>query len=150
MAMQNNIPKIIDGGIAIDDRGQLSFVNDFNFQDVKRFYMVSNHSSGFVRAWHGHKKEAKYVFVTKGAAIVGTVKIDNWENPSKKIQVSRFILTANKPSILWIPSGYANGFKTLTSDTQLIFFSTSTLKDSQGDDFRYDSRYWDVWDIEER
>ena len=28
--------KLIDGGVAVDDRGQLSFVNDFNFENVKR------------------------------------------------------------------------------------------------------------------
>ena len=45
------------GGIAVDDRGQLRFVNDFNFANVKRFYQVENHRQGFIRAWHGHKKK---------------------------------------------------------------------------------------------
>ena len=53
--------ELINGGIAVDDRGQLSFVNDFDFKDVKRFYMVENHEKGFIRAWHGHKKDVKYV-----------------------------------------------------------------------------------------
>ena len=37
------------------------FVNDFNFENVKRFYQVENHRQGFIRAWHGHKKEGKYI-----------------------------------------------------------------------------------------
>lgn len=143
-------PRIIDGGLAVDDRGQVSFVNDFNFKNVKRFYVVSNHSAGFVRAWHAHKKEAKYVLVVKGAAVVATVIIDNWEKPSKKTDVQRYILSEKIPKLLYVPAGYANGFMSLTDDTQLIIFSTSTLDESKDDDFRYDSRYWDVWTVEER
>ncbi len=145
-----NEPKLIEGGLSIDDRGQVSFVNDFNFKDVKRFYMVSNHKSGMVRAWHAHKKEAKYVFVIKGAAIVGAVLIDNWDSPDKNAVVNRYVLSEKKPSILYIPAGYANGFMSLSKDAQIIFFSTSTLEESKGDDFRYDARYWDIWKVIER
>lgn len=151
--MANNSQKkveILDGGLAVDDRGQVSFVNGFDFKDVKRFYMVSNHSSNFVRAWHAHKKEAKYVMVVKGAAVVGAVKIDNWESPSTSLEVQRFVLSEKKPTVLYIPAGYANGFMSLTVDTQIMFFSTSSLEESQGDDFRYDSRHWDIWSIVER
>ena len=49
--------KIINGGIAVDDRGSVRFVNEFDFKNVKEFYHVSNHRRGFIRAWHGHKKE---------------------------------------------------------------------------------------------
>lgn len=143
-------PRIIDGGLSIDDRGYVSFVNGFDFKGVKRFYSVSNHKSGFVRAWHAHKKESKYVLVVKGTVIVGAVPIDNWDQPSKYVEVQRYILSEIDPKILHIPSGYANGFMSLTNDTQIMFFSTSTLEESQGDDFRYDSKYWDIWTVEER
>jgi dTDP-4-dehydrorhamnose 3,5-epimerase-like enzyme len=143
-------PRVIEGGLAVDDRGQVSFVNDFDFIDVKRFYMVSNHKAGFVRAWHAHKKEAKYVLVVKGAAIVGAVAIDNWDKPSKKAEVKRFVLSEKKPCVLYIPAGYANGFMSLTEDAQLIFFSTSNIEESLGDDIRYDARHWDIWTAEER
>lgn len=143
-------PKIIEGGISIDDRGQLTYVNDFDFKDIKRFYMVGNHREGFVRAWHAHKKEAKYALVISGAALVGVVAIDNWKKPTKNVEIGRFILSAKSPKLLYIPPGYANGFMSLTSDTQLIFYSTSTLDESANDDFRYNSRYWDIWKVEER
>jgi dTDP-4-dehydrorhamnose 3,5-epimerase len=143
-------PVLLDGGLAVDDRGQVSFVNGFNFKDVKRFYMVSNHAQGFVRAWHAHKKEAKYVLVVKGAALVGAVSIDDWDKPAKDTEVKRFVLSEKKPVVLYIPAGHANGFMSLTEDAQIMFFSTSTLEDSLGDDFRYDARYWDIWSVEER
>src|SRR5438552_1205155 len=117
------VPKIIEGGLAVDDRGQVTYANDFDFSDVKRFYMVSNHQAGFVRAWHAHKKEGKYVLVVKGSAVIGAVKIDNWEKPSKNRKVNRYVLSENKPSLLYIPPGYANGFMSLTAETQIVFFS---------------------------
>ncbi len=143
-------PTLINGGIAIDDRGQVSFVNDFNFQDVKRFYMVGNHKQGYVRAWHAHKNEAKYVLVVKGAVLVGAVEVDDWDKPSKTTEVNRFVLSEKSPKVLYIPAGYANGFMSLTEDSQIIFFSTSTLDESLNDDIRYDARHWDIWSVEER
>src|SRR5450759_5704398 len=125
------IPNLIEGGLSVDDRGQVSFVNNFNFEGVKRYYMVSNHKPGFVRAWHAHRHEAKYVLVARGAAVVAAVRIDDWEKPSKTEQVIRYVLSSQKPSVLFIPPGYANGFMSLTEDALLIFFSTSTIEESR-------------------
>ena len=141
---------LLAGAVSIDDRGEVSFVNDFRFEGVKRFYAVSNHQQGFVRAWHGHRHEAKYVMAAGGAALVGVVPIENWDTPSRDAKVERFVLSAHKPAVLYIPAGYANGFMSLTADLKLIFFSTSKLEESQKDDFRYDARYWDIWHIVER
>lgn len=142
--------KLIDAGLAIDDRGELIFSNDFDMSKIKRFYQITNHQNFFVRAWHGHQKEEKFILVSKGSAIIAGVKIDNWKKPSKDLPVEKFIVTEKNPKIVHIPAGYANGFKTLAQDTKLIIFSTSTLKESKNDDFRYDSRHWNPWDIEER
>ena len=147
---EQNKPVIINGDLSVDDRGELMFVNQFNMELVKRFYVVSNHKQGFIRAWHAHKFESKYVFIVNGTALISTVQIDNWDNPSNDLTVDKFVLTAKKPSILYIPSGYANGFKTLSTETKIIFFSTSTLKDSIDDDYRYDAYKWNPWEITER
>lgn len=143
-------PVLLQGALVVDDRGEVGFVNDFDFSDVKRFYTVKNHKQGFIRAWHAHKKEAKYVTVLNGSALIGAVPVDNWDKPSQNNEVFRFVLSSQKPAVLYIPSGYANGFMSLTENVHLIFFSTSTLEESKGDDFRYDSRYWDIWNIIER
>jgi dTDP-4-dehydrorhamnose 3,5-epimerase-like enzyme len=143
-------PKLFKGGISVDDRGSVSFVNDFNFDDVKRFYMIKNHRLGFIRAWHGHKNEAKYFNVVKGSALICGVRIDDWNSPSKELTVHRFVLSETTPSILFLPAGYANGAMSLTQDAQIMVFSTSTLQDSLNDDIRFDSRYWNPWTIEER
>jgi len=143
-------PELIQGGIAVDDRGSVGFVNDFDFRNVKRFYTVENHQQGFVRAWHAHKKEMKYVMAVAGSVLVGAVKIDDWDNPSKESVPEKFVLSDRKPCVLYIPSGYANGFMSLTADAKIMFFSSSSLEESVGDDFRYSARYWDIWQVEER
>ncbi len=69
--------KIINADIAIDGRGELLFCNDFNMSNIKRFYQITNFKNPFVRAWHGHKFEDKYIIVSKGTALLAVVKIDN-------------------------------------------------------------------------
>ena len=143
-------PKLFEGGLGVDDRGKVGFVNDFNFAGVKRFYWVTNHKAGFVRAWHAHRLEAKYVTVVQGSALIGAVEIDDWDNPSKDSKVWRYVLTEHKPSVLCIPAGYANGFMSLTEDAKLIYYSTSTLEETHGDDIRFDAYYWNPWEVIER
>jgi dTDP-4-dehydrorhamnose 3,5-epimerase len=143
-------PVLIPGGLAIDDRGELRFANDFDFAGVRRFYAVTNHRRGFVRAWHAHRREAKYVCVLRGAAVVGAVAIDDWTSPSRDLPVHRFVLSAERPAVLFVPPGCANGFMSLTDDALVIFFSTSSLEESRADDVRFDARHWDIWRVEER
>ena len=79
--MTADTPQLISGNLVVDDRGQVAFVNDFTFEGVKRFYVVSNHRQGFVRAWHAHRREAKYVTALQGAALVGAVAVDTGRLP---------------------------------------------------------------------
>jgi dTDP-4-dehydrorhamnose 3,5-epimerase-like enzyme len=143
-------PTLLQGGVAVDDRGMLSFINDFSFAGVKRFYMVENHAQGFIRAWHAHKIEAKYVTVVSGSALIAAVRVDNWETPSTDTPVQRYVLSAAKPAVVYIPAGYANGAMSLTRDARIMYYSTTTMEESKGDDFRYPARYWNPWDVEER
>jgi dTDP-4-dehydrorhamnose 3,5-epimerase len=148
--MANGV-RVITGAAHVDDRGVVTFVNDFDFARVKRFYMVENHSVGLVRAWHAHRFEEKYVLVAQGVALVAAVKITDWDNPAVPEKVDRFVLSAHKPAVLHIPAGYANGFKSLTPDTKILFFSTSSLEESMKDDIRWPpDRFGPVWNVVER
>ncbi len=141
-----NEPKLIPGGIVIDDRGEVMFCNDFQFAGIKRFYLVRNHRAGLVRAWHGHKVEHKFIMCLLGAAKVGAIPLGQ---PPSSLPTT-WTLSAKKPAVLHIPAGWANGWMSLTDNTLMAFCSTSTLDESLSDDFRYAARYWDCWDIEER
>jgi dTDP-4-dehydrorhamnose 3,5-epimerase len=143
-------PKLIEGRYVVDDRGAVGFVNDFNFQGVKRFYTVANHSAGFVRAWHGHSHEAKYCTAVRGAFLVCCIRIDDWSNPAADLPIKRFVLSEQNPAVLYVPAGFVNGFKSLTDGAKILFYSTSTLEESLKDDIRFPAYRWDPWRTEER
>ncbi len=138
-------PFVLEGKLSKDERGEVGFVNSFSFPQVKRFYTVKNHKKYMIRAWHGHRKEAKFVYALSGKALLGSVAIDNWENPSKKLEVHTFVLDAKMPTIVYVPPGYVNGFQSLTANAKLMFFSTSTLEESLKDDIRFQKEYWNIW-----
>lgn len=143
-------PQLVRGKCAVDDRGTISFVNDFTFASVKRFYTVTNYRKGFVRAWHGHKHESKCCTAVCGSLLVCCILVDNWEHPSPNLSINRYVLSERTPDVLCIPAGYVNGFMSLTDDAKIMFFSTATLEESHGDDIRFPARQWDPWSVEER
>lgn len=143
-------PKLTLGGVAIDDRGHLRFVNDFDVGKYRRLYLIENFQTGFVRAWHGHKLDGKAFFVTRGAALVGAIRIDNWDAPSKNLTADRVVLSSERPAVFEIPPGYANGLMALDSATQILVFSMMPIDQAADDDYRYPARYWNIWSVEER
>lgn len=134
----------IVGGISVDDRGSVRFVNAFNFDGVKRFYQVENNHRGSIRAWHGHQREGKYVYVPRGSILIGAMDLSKIgkEFPEKPLQ---FVLSDKRPTMLWIPPGYANGFMSLEEDTIVMFYSTATISESAADDIRFQYDRWNIW-----
>ena len=147
MCTRPNLPTIFQGSRATDDRGSLGFINGFGVSNFKRFYTVSNHSSNFIRAWYGHLKEEKAIIVLQGVALVCAVEMNDCKSPDKNNQITRHVLSGNNPAALYIPAGYANGFKTLTSDAIVLFFSSTTVEESLGDDYRFKFDYWNPWEV---
>lgn len=137
-------PTIIQGGNFTDHRGTVSFVNDFSFKDIERFYIISNSETKPVRAWQGHKIDAKNFYCISGSFKIHFVKIDNWENPSKELHVETIIASASDSKIIHIPAGFANAIEALEKDSKLISFSTLPLLRVNEDDIRYDSDYWRI------
>lgn len=131
--------KVVNGGVAIDERGAVSFFNGFDFKGIKRCYIVENHQKGQIRAWHGHKKETKYVLVVSGTARIAAVDM-------KTHKVTSVYVSSDVPQIIHIPPGYYNGSMAMAPNTKLIYFSTSTLEESEADDFREDASKWpEAW-----
>ncbi len=140
-------PKLIEGGVFSDHRGSLQFVNDFDMATVKRMYFTTHPSTETIRAWQGHQIESRWFFCVKGAFKVKLVKIDDWENPSNNCKVFEFTLHENKPQVLYIPNGYANGFKAETENSKLMIMSNYRLNEIDNDHFRFDKNKWANWGI---
>lgn len=143
-------PKIITGNRIFDNRGSVRFNNNINFKNIKRFYTVHNYQKNFIRAWHGHFKEEKFIGCIRGTFQVSAVKIDRKDKPNKKNKVFSFILNQSNNDFVHIPKGFANGSMSLEDNSELLIFSTFTVKDSLKDDFRYDYLYWNPWSINHR
>ncbi|MFH0749736.1 MAG: dTDP-4-dehydrorhamnose 3,5-epimerase family protein [Candidatus Gottesmanbacteria bacterium] len=146
------LPRLIYGDIFSDDRGSVRFVNSFHFSCIKRFYQINNRSIKTIRAFHGHEFEEKFIYVANGSILLCAVYLDSLTAPSRKQRVFRYILSADTPTILHIPSQYANGFKTLKPKTTVLVFSTCSLAESKKDDYRYPYDYWGktIWVVKNK
>lgn len=138
------IPKIIQGGNFSDHRGTISYVNDFSFSGIERFYIISNSDQNPIRAWQGHKLDAKNFYCLSGSFKIHFVKVDNWEEPSRNLIVETVLVSESDSKIVHIPSGYANAIESLESNSKLMSFSTLPLSDVGNDDVRYPSDYWNI------
>lgn len=137
-------PRLIEGGLHVDVRGSVAFVNDFDFEGVDRFYVVRSHRSHEPRGWVGHRREQKRFFVVQGTSLIAVVRPDEWQSPASGLPVERFTLSAAKPQILCVPPGYATGSINLTADALLLVFSSGKIEDAQADDYRFPIDTWSI------
>ena len=139
-------PYIIKGENYTDERGGLDFYNDFDMSQIKRVYFTIHKDKEVIRAWQGHKIESRWFCSVKGSFLVKLIEIDNWGNPSNELKVIKYKLTSEKQEILYIPSGYVNGFKALQTDSKLMIMSNYGLNEVENDEFRFDKNKWVKWD----
>lgn len=137
-------PHIIEGSRFQDNRGSVSFVNDFKFDGIERFYIIKNSDEMPFRAWQGHKLDNKNFYCLSGAFKIYFIKIDDWNNPSTDLEIESHILRASESRILHIPAGYANGIQSLEKGSQLLSMSTLPLDKVHEDDVRFDIKYWKI------
>jgi dTDP-4-dehydrorhamnose 3,5-epimerase len=134
--------KLINGNAHSDHRGSVRFVNDFDFENVVRFYVISHPDTSVIRAWQGHQKETKYFFVVKGSFRLCWIKIENWDIPCRESPIESMILNDQKIEIFVLNPGFVNGFQALEADSILMVYSDKTLEESKEDDFRWPPEYF--------
>ena len=140
----SQLPDLITGSLHFDHRGLLISFNEFFMHEVKRMYAI-NPSPEIIRAWQGHRIEKKWFFCVQGEFEVKLIKLEDFESPSSQLYATTFFLKAQEPQVLFIPGGYANGFRATKDASQLLVFSNFSSKDSLNDDYRFEQNYWDVW-----
>ena len=127
-----------------DDRGFIDQLHNDDYPfNIKRIYRIKPFK-GIVRGFHGHKKEWKAFLV-----LDGTVKFITYPVEGKETTVT--VLRADD-KVLIVPPGFYNGFVALTDDVDMIGLSSSTLKESQNDDYREDPYIFgkNIWRTEDR
>ncbi len=137
-------PHIILGGSHTDQRGTISFITDFKFEGVERFYTIHHPDTTVVRAWQGHKFESKYYYPVQGSWLIAWVKMD-FSQLEESWEVEYIKINANESKMIFLPPGYANGFKALEKDSIIIGFSAPGEFEEK-EILRWKPEKWLDWD----
>ncbi len=134
-------PQLIKGNKHTDHRGSISFVNDFDMMQVRRFYRIQHPDTAIIRGWRGHKIERRWFYVNCGVFKINIIKPNDWENPDKNITPETFILDPNS-GILSVPNGYATSIQALQPDSDLLVFADHTISEAMHDDYVFPIDYF--------
>ena len=126
-------PEFIQGGSHADSRGALRFCNDFDMSMVRRFYTIANSAAQPVRGWIGHRKETKWFFPMRGKTEI-LVEDFNAEEQSGRA-AERFVLKAEEPKVLKVPSGNWFSIKQ-DGNSEIMVFSNCKVGEFEDDDLR--------------
>lgn len=137
----NSEPRIIKGNSFSDERGKISFNNEFNAVEVKRIYFIENYSIDFLRGWQGHQIEQRWFMCTKGSFEIKVIKIDNWENPSKDLLVKVYQINSEDSAVLHVPEGHITSIQSLEKESKLMAMSDYHLGEIK-DEYRFDLEYF--------
>ena len=142
MNITEKSPSLIDGGKHTDQRGTLTFLNDFDMSIVKRFYTIENADVEIVRAWRAHRIEQRWFHAIEGMFEIKLIKIDDWENPDPLLPKQTFLLSSKTAQVLHVPAGYASSIQATQAGSRLIVFADYGIEYAKLDDHLYPSDYF--------
>jgi len=140
-------PCLIDGGLQVDVRGKVGFVNGFDLKHVDRLYWVRAHQPNCPRGWVGHRREQKWFWVLQGEMLLAVVRPDRWSTPARDLPVQCHVLSASKPQVLHVPPGYCTASVDLAGGAILLVCSSGRIEEAKTDrrdDFRFAPDYWKI------
>ena len=132
----------IQGGVAQDQRGQIRFVNDFDMTLVKRFYIIKNADTELIRGWRAHRIEQRWFYVLSGTFELNLIKIDNWDAPSRELNVEKVIIKSEGLKVLHVPKGYGTAFRALEANSELLVFADHGIEHALHDDYTWPLDYF--------
>lgn len=133
-------PELINGKIHSDNRGKLSYNNEFDASRVKRIYFIEN-AEDFIREWQGHKVGQRWFAAVSGKFLVKLVKVDNWETPDEDLSVVSYELKSEELDILHVPAGFVSSIQALAVDSKLLVMADHFLGEID-DEYRYPKNYF--------
>lgn len=134
-------PSLIKGKQHGDDRGVITYNNDFDASVIKRMYTIENHSSDFIRGWQGHKIEQRWFACMKGIFEISVIGIDDFTNPSKDLLIHKFLLTDDILTYLHIPRGCVTAIQAKENQSKLLVLADYGLGETN-DEYRYTLNYF--------
>ncbi|WP_038335961.1 WxcM-like domain-containing protein [Empedobacter falsenii] len=139
--MTSNQLPITVGNRHNDERGIITYNNDFDASNIKRIYTIENHSTTFIRGWQGHQIEQRWFAAMKGEFEVSIIEIDDFDQPSKDVKISKYQLNDESLTYLHIPSGYITAIQAKKEGSKLLVLADYALGEIQ-DEFRFALDYF--------
>lgn len=132
---------LIKGSVYKDERGTLTYNNDFDASAVKRIYTIENNSTEFTRGWQGHKIERRWFVCIKGSFKIAVIKLDDFEHPSKDLIPHYFILGSKSLDFLNVECGCVTAIRAIEKESRLLILSDYALGEID-DEYRYPIDYF--------
>lgn len=133
---------ILEGKKHSDERGIITYNNDFDASQIKRIYTIENPSTEFIRGWQGHKIEQRWFSAVKGSFKISVIEVDDFENPSKNLAVKHYTLNDENLSYLHIPKGRITAIQALENNSKLLVLADYALDEVQ-DEYRFPIDYFE-------
>ena len=130
----NNL--IFEGKKYEDERGIITFNNEFDASEIKRIYTIENHSSDFVRGWQGHKVEQRWFATMKGEFEISVIEIDDFDQPSKELTVMKHHLNDESLTYLHVPGGCITAIQASEQGSKLLVLADYAIGEIQ-DEYRF-------------
>jgi len=131
----------ITGSRHQDERGIITYNNDFDASQIKRIYTIENTSTEFIRGWQGHKVEQRWFASMKGSFEISVIKVDDFGNPSKDLTIQKYLLTEEVLTYLHVPSGCITAIQSKEKGSKLLVLADYGLGEIS-DEYRYSLDYF--------
>lgn len=132
---------ILEGRKHSDERGIITFNNDFDASIINRIYTIENLSIDFIRGWQGHKIEQRWFACMKGSFEISVIEVDDFTNPSKDLTIKKYVLTDEVLTYLHIPSGCITAIQSKEERSKLLVLADYGLGEIN-DEYRYNLDYF--------
>lgn len=132
---------LLEGKKYQDDRGLITFNNDFDASQVKRIYTIENHSTDFIRGWQGHRIEQRWFAAIKGSFTISVIQLKDFDNPSRDVIVKTYTLTDETLTYLHVPAGHITAIQSLEENSKLLVLANYGLGEID-DEYRFNIEYF--------
>ncbi len=128
---------IFEGKSHQDERGIITYNNDFDASIIRRIYTIENKSIDFIRGWQGHKIEQRWFAAVKGCFEISVIEVDDFDHPSKEVEIRKYLLKDETLTYLHVKAGYVTAIQALQENSKLLVLADYALGEVQ-DEYRYD------------
>jgi len=132
---------LLEGKKHQDERGIITFNNEFDASQVKRIYTIENSSIDYIRGWQGHRIEQRWFACMKGSFEISVIKVDDFEKPSKELTISKYLLTDDILTYLHVPAGFITAIQADEINSKLLVLADFGLGEIK-DEYRFPIDYF--------